>query len=507
MVNNPKFIGSLNRRDVLKYGLCGGLAAGIFPPLFLTGCGKKRQGKRPNIIVLTVDTLRADHTSMYGYHRDTTPVINAFAKSAMVFDNAVVSRGSTRPSYASMLTGLYPYRHGIYNSQGVLSDKLVTLPRLLKKAGYHTAAFVGNFVLVGELSGCDRGFDVYDDRIEQQELNRPNYERTAAATLKATLEWLETKPSEPFFLFTNFVDPHGPYMPPEKFRELYKSGKKLTLNEKQIFKYQRVGGSLNYYDYVDRYDGEIRYVDAALGELIEELKKRGLWDEALIIFTADHGESMGEHKIFFEHQYDIWEETVRVPLAIRLPRDPGGTDIVTPGRIQSVCSPMDMMPTILSYLNVEFDKKIDGHNLLDAIYGREDTSRTMFLEFPQSSVPSQSTPEIYGIRSSTHKLVRYFHSETNQIIGQAVFDISADPLEQKQIPYNETIPMHRRLGDELDAMLKKRSSYELPFSLIYYDVPLAGRKEYVEKRKRGQKTIRQLTPEQIKKLRSLGYID
>ena len=507
MVNNPKFIDSLNRRDVLKYGLCGGLAAGILPPLFLTGCGKKRQGKRPNIIVLTVDTLRADHTSMYGYHRDTTPAINAFAKSAMVFDNAVVSRGSTRPSYASMLTGLYPYRHGIYNSQGVLSDKLVTLPRILKKAGYHTAAFVGNFVLVGELSGCGRGFDVYDDRIEQRELNRPNYERTAAATLKATLEWLETKPSEPFFLFTNFVDPHGPYMPPEKFRELYKSGKKLTLNEKQIFRYQRVGGSLNYHDYVDRYDGEIRYVDEALGELIEELKKRGLWDESLIIFTADHGESMGEHDVFFEHQYYIWEETVRVPLAIRLPRDPGGSDIVTPGRRQGVCSPMDMMPTILSYLNVEFDKKIDGHNLLDAIYGREDTGRTMFLEFPQSSVPSQSTPEIYGIRSSTHKLVRYFHHETNKMMGQAVFDISADPLEQKQIPYNETIPMHRRLGDELDAMLKKRSSYELPFSLIYYDVPLAGRKEYVEKRKRGQKTIRQLTPEQIKKLKSLGYID
>ncbi len=507
MANNPKPINSLNRRDVLKYGLYGGLAAGILPPLFLAGCGKKRPGKRPNIIVLTVDTLRADHTSMHGYHRDTTPVINAFAKSAMVFDNAVVSRGSTRPSYASMLTGLYPYRHGIYNSQGVLSDTLVTLPKVLKKAGYHTAAFVGNFVLVGELSGCDQGFDVYDDRIEQQELNRPNYERTAAATLKATLEWLETKPPEPFFLFTNFVDPHGPYMPPEKFRELYKSGKKRILNEKQIFKYQRVKGSLNYYDYVDRYDGEIRYVDEALGQLIEELKKRELWDDSLIIFTADHGESMGEHGVFFEHQYYIWEETVRVPLAIRLPRDSSGSDIVTPGRIQSVCSPMDMMPTILSYLNVRFDKKIDGRNLLDAIYGREDRSRTVFLEFPQSSIPSQSTPEIYGVRSSTHKLVRYFQAKTGKIMGQAVFDITADPLEQKQIPYDETIPMHRQLRDDLEAMLKKRSNYKLPFSLIYYDVPLAGRKEYVEKRKKGSKIIKQLTPEQIKKLKSLGYID
>ncbi len=220
--------------------------------------GSAAKGKRPNIIVLTVDTLRADHMALYGYHRDTMPAIGEFAKTAVVFDQAVVSRGNTRASYASMLTALYPFRHGVYNNNVVLHDNFKTLPETLKSAGYHTAGFVSNFVLVGELSGCDQGFDIYDDRTEDRELNRPNYERSAAGTLKAILEWLQTNPPQPFFLFTNFIDPHGPYLPPKRFRSLYKSDKELILDKKKIFSYQRVNDSFNYYDYVDRYDGEIR---------------------------------------------------------------------------------------------------------------------------------------------------------------------------------------------------------------------------------------------------------
>ncbi len=231
---------------------------------------------RPNIIVLTVDTLRADHMALYGYHRDTMPAIEAFAKTAVVFDQAVVSRGNTRVSYASMLTALYPFRHGVYNNNVVLHENFKTLPEALRSAGYHTAGFVSNFVLVGELSGCDQGFDIYDDRTEDREINRPNYERSAAGTLKAILEWLETDPPQPFCLFTNFVDPHGPYLPPEKFRTMYKSGKKKILEQRKIFSYQRVNNSLNYYDYVVRYDGEIRYVDDEFRFFLESLIQQGV---------------------------------------------------------------------------------------------------------------------------------------------------------------------------------------------------------------------------------------
>ena len=470
--------------------------------------GGAAKGKRPNIIVLTVDTLRADHMALYGYHRDTMPAIEAFAKTAVVFDQAVVSRGNTRASYASMLTALYPFHHGIYNNNVVLNENFTTLPELLKSAGYHTAGFVSNFVLVSELSGCGQGFDIYDDRVEDREANRNNYERSAAGTLKAILEWLESDPPQPFCLFTNFIDPHGPYLPPEKFRGLYKSDKELILDQKKIFSYQRVNNSLNYYDYVDRYDGEIRYVDEALGQLIEALKAKGLWDDALVIFLSDHGESFGEHNVFFTHQYYVFEETVRVPLAIRLPPAGPGADAVAPHRTFSLASPMDIMPTILDYLDVSFKDKIDGQTLLPILHGTKSNDRTIFLEFPEVSIPSQRHPASFAVRTATHKLIRVLQPDTRTLIGQVVFDITADPLEQRSIRYDQSVELHHKLSKQMDEMLKEVAEYKIPYVLTSYDVPLAKRTDFVEKRKeKGPKMIRkQLSDEQIEKLRSLGYI-
>ena len=466
-------------------------------------------GPRPNIIVLTVDTLRADHMALYGYHRNTMPAIGAFAETAVVFDQAVVSRGNTRASYASMLTGLYPFHHGVYNNNTVLHENFTTLPEILKSADYYTACFVSNFVLVGELSGCDQGFDIYDDRVEDREANRNNYERSAAGTLKAILEWLETGPPQPFFLFTNFIDPHGPYLPPEKFRGLYKSGKERILNRKQIFSYQRVADSLNYYDYVDRYDGEIRYVDEALGQLIEALKSKGLWDDAIVIFLSDHGESFGEHNVFFTHQYYVFEETVRVPLAIRLPPDGKTQSTPLPPRVSGLGSPMDLMPTILNYLDISFKDKIDGQSLLPILNGAEVSDRMIFLEFPEASIPSQRIPVSFAVRSATHKLIRVFQPDTRQPMGQVVFDITADPLEQRAIRYDDGIELHRKLSKQMDAMLKRVQKYEIPFTLTSYEVPLAKRTEYVQQRKKKgpKRIIKPLSDEQIERLRSLGYVD
>ncbi|MHC5060557.1 MAG: sulfatase [Planctomycetota bacterium] len=447
--------------------------------------GGAANSKHPNIIVLTVDTLRADHMALYGYNRNTMPAIEEFAKSAVVFDQAVVSRGNTRASYASMLTGLYPFHHGVYNNNTVLHENFTTLPELLEAADYNTAAFVSNFVLVGELSGCDQGFDIYDDKTEDREINRPNYERSAGGTLKAILQWLENDPPQPFCLFTNFIDPHGPYLPPEKFRNMYKSNKELILDKKKIFSYQRVNDSFNYYDYVDRYDGEIRYVDEAMSQLIDALKNKGLWDDAIVIFLSDHGESLGEHNIFFEHQYYLYEETVKVPLAIRLPRGKDNENAVPPRRVSTLGSPMDIIPTILDYLGISYKGPMDGQSLLPVLNGNQDQNRTIFLEFPEA-----------------------FQPNTRKLLGQVIFDVIADPLEQKPIRYDENIQIHRTLSRQLDAMLKQVAEYQIPYKLTFYDVPLAKRTEFVEKRKeKGPKPIRkQLSDEQIEKLKSLGYI-
>ena len=482
--------------------------------LLLASCRKGKtsafggsKGPRPNIIVLTVDTLRADHMALYGYHRDTMPAIGAFAETAVVFDQAVVSRGNTRASYASMLTGLHIFRHGVYNNNWVLHENFTTLQEVLKSSGYHTAGFVSNFVLVGVLSGCDQGFDVYDDRVEDRELNRPNYERSAGGTLKAILEWLETDPPQPFFLFTNFIDPHGPYLPPERFRNLYKSGQERILNRKRITSYQYVEGSLNYYDYVDRYDGEIRYVDEALGQLIEALKSKGLWDDALVIFLSDHGESLGEHNVFFEHQYHVFEETVRVPLVIRLPPGEAGQEMVTPRRVSSLGSPIDLMPTILDYLEIPLKAKIDAVSLLPILKDDRVSDRIMFHEFPDHCLPIPN-PDTYAVRTAKHKLIRALDPKSGKLMGQAVFDITIDPLEQRPMRYDDSLKLHRKLAKEMDATLKELRKYEIPYTLTFYDVPLAERTEYVEQRKeKGPKRIKkQLSDEQIERLRGLGYV-
>lgn len=471
----------------------------------------------PNIIVLTVDTLRADHMALYGYHRNTMPAVEKFAETAVMFDNAVVPRGSTRPSYASMLTGLYPFRHGVYNNTAVVHEDLTTLPQLLRSAGYHTAAFTSNFTLVRELSGCHQGFDVYDDRVEERLPNRPSYERTAAHTLKVIMEWLDSNAQQPFFLFTNFIDPHGPYLPPKRFRNLYHSGKERILDRRQIPPYQFVDGSLDFYDYLDRYDGEISYIDEALGMLIEELKRRGLWDDALVIFTADHGEHFGDHtdiirKWLLNHLPSVWEATAHVPLIIRLPQTPGD-NVAIPRRVRSVCSPMDLAPTVLNYLGIESDVRMDGLSLLPVLRGHQETDRVVLLECPLKSysfIPrgGDSYPDLYAIRSDTYKLVRSIQRGTSNVLQQVVFDISADPIEKSPLSYDDRSAIHHKLAGKMDEMLQQVRTYKLPFPVTFFRMPESERPDFIEKRKKSsQENIKYLSEQQIERLRSLGYVE
>ncbi len=460
--------------------------------------------RRPNIIWLTADTLRADHLKLHGYPRDTMPAIEAFAKTAVVFDNAVVPRGSTRPSYASMLTGLYPFHHGVRSNETELHPDLVTLQDHLKSAGYHTAAFVSNFTLVSEISGFQQGFDVYDDRMN----DRGGYERTAEKTLSAILKWLDSDPPRPFFLFTNFIDPHGPYNPPERFRQQYHSSQTLMLDPKRIPDYIRVEGQLNFYDYVDRYDAEIRYLDETLGKLIAELKQRGLWDDSVIVFTADHGESLGEHRLYFEHHYHVWEETVRVPLIVRLPQsEAGGPDPFRSKRIDSLVSPMDLTPTILSYLNLPSDIRFDGRSLLPLMKGLGDDNRHLLIEFPDVATWQVSLPDVYALRTTHHKLIRVLDQNTGQIKEEAVFDLRSDPSEQRPERFNPQQPQHLALASQIDPLLAQVRNYALPFALTVYEIPFDAQLDMVKRKRLANRTsVKVLTEEQVARLRSLGYV-
>ena len=465
----------------------------------------------PNIIWLTVDTLRADHTGFYNYARKTMPSLADFAETAAVFDSAVVPRGYTRPSYASMLTGLYPYHHGVRCNDTELHENLTTLPEILKAAGYHTVGFVGNFNMTGEFSGMNQGFDVYDDRCEVRPDKRSNYERDATGMLDAMLAWLDSDPPQPFFLFTNWMDPHGPYHPPEGFRKLYRSKKTRMLKPNKIPRYLRVKDQNNFYDYVDRYDAEIRFADEAMGMLIERLKKRGLWDNAFVVFTSDHGESLGEHDIFFEHRYQLWEETVRVPLAIRLPRSDAASRPTTAKtrRIGSLASTLDLAPTVLDYLKIKADVQFDGQSLLPAMAGARDWDRTLWIEYPTSmDIPNPpSSPDVFAVRTATHKLIRLFDQKTGKLAGEAVFDVIADPLEQHPIRVSAEAALHRTLAARFGEMFSRARSYVLPFQVTIYTIPIKEFRNFQKRRhEEGGPVYKQLSPEQAERLRGLGYV-
>jgi arylsulfatase A-like enzyme len=266
---------------------------------------------------------------------------------------------------------------------------------------------------------------------------------------------------------------------------------------------------MNYYDYLDGYDEEIRYVDEAMRQVIEQLKRKGLWDDALVIFTADHGESFGEHGIFFDHRKGLWEATTRVPLIIRIGGDDGQKEF-KPQRVSSISSPMDLMPTILDYLDISFEGRMDGQSLLEILKGQEKHDRMFFLELPRLSTPygPDPWPDTYSVRTTTHKLVRVFGPDTGQLKNQAVFDITKDPMEQKPLPYDKTLQTHREMAEYMDDMLAKVREYKLPFTLTTYEVPLSKRKHFVEERKDQREMIfKQFSDEQVENLRSLGYVD
>jgi arylsulfatase A-like enzyme len=187
-----------------------------------------------------------------------------------------------------------------------------------------------------------------------------------------------------------------------------------------------VDDSLNYYDYIDRYDAEIRYADEVLGMLIDQLKRKGLWEDAMVVFTADHGEHLGDHtdiiyKRLLNHMCSVWDATAHVPLMIRLPRMHTGQKAV-PRRVRGVCSPMDLAPTVLDYLGIEYDVKMDGQSLLPILLDREEKKRVVLLESPLKSysfIPKgdKNHPDTYAIRSDTHKLIRSFQRGTPNIFA------------------------------------------------------------------------------------------
>jgi arylsulfatase A-like enzyme/tetratricopeptide (TPR) repeat protein len=279
-------------------------------------------GPRPNVLLVTVDTLRADRVGAYGYAPAATPTLDRIAREGVVVEDAVVQVPQTRPSHVSILTGRLPFEHGIRdNSSPPLDAKWPTLATILRGHGYDTGAAVGAYP-VARASGLDRGFAAFDDPFgsgETATARNPRTERRAGEVVDAALRWLDRPATDPFFLWVHVFDPHAPYEPPEPYAARFAK---------------------------QPYDGEVAYADAQLARLLERLEAKKLLDRTLVVVTADHGEGLGDHGEE-EHLLFVYDSTLHVPLMLRAP------GMLTAGtRVRGQFRSVDLVATVLDLLGL-----------------------------------------------------------------------------------------------------------------------------------------------------------
>ncbi len=327
--------------------------------LLLAGGCVSRPG-HVNLILITIDTLRADHLGCYGYFRDTSPAIDNLAGESILFERCIVPLATTLPSHTSLLTSTYPIEHGVIANvkrggyKFTPSPKLQSYAEIARAAGYNTAAFVSAAPL-NEVTGIAAGFDHYDQPV--------NLERIAAATNDRALEWLDNREKGPFFLWIHYYDPHFPYTPPVPYKDQYQADEALDtyMTDRRFARNIGLpsGDKLPISNMVNKYDGEIRYLDDQLSILFAKLKKEKLWNNTALVFTSDHGEGVGQHGRT-GHSF-TWEEQVHAPLLMHLP----GTER---RRIPQLMSQVDIFPTLLALVpelpRADFFAQASGRNVV-----------------------------------------------------------------------------------------------------------------------------------------------
>ncbi len=354
-----------------------------------------------NAIIVLIDTLRADHLSCYGYERPTSPEIDALAASGTLFAQAIVQNPKTSPSVATILSGTYPHTHGIATIGTWLPDRVLLLPEVLAPRGFTTASFVAN-VNVGAIFNFDQGFQT------MVQVGGRRVDNDAARVNAAVIPWLEEhRDDDRFFLYVHYVDPHAPYDPPEPYRDMFVrdehwgawDGYDVPFGDTHVGRIEHwlaIDDSTDVDLYVARYDAEIRYVDAKVGELLRELERLGLADDTLVVLVADHGESLGEHGWYFSHGLSLHETDVHVPLLFRLPgRLPAGR--VVDGQVESV----DIAPTVLDLLGIPTPPTMEGRSLVPLLLGdRREGEPVTHME-----AGSRIGRQRKGIRTERWKLV------------------------------------------------------------------------------------------------------
>ncbi len=349
-----------------------------------------------NVILISIDTCRADHLGCYGFARRTTPNIDALAEESILFKNAFSPIPLTLPAHCSMLTGTYPLYHGVHDNLRYHLDKTnVTIAEILKEHGYTTAAFVSSFVLDGRF-GLGQGFDIYNDRFEKTAAAEEDKERRGEEASRLAGLFLEEHHEKPFFLFLHFFDPHTDYNPPEPFASQYAD---------------------------DLYSGEIAYCDHCIGQVIDKLKSLGLYNSSLLIIVGDHGESLREHGEA-EHDYYIYQGNIKVPFIIR----PPGTR--QPRRIDGAASLVDVVPTILGYLDVPIPAHIQGEDLSRYSKKTAPSEPERYVCCQSLTATKYACNPLLGLVSRRWKYIETTRPE--------LYDLYQDPVEENNLAAKET---------------------------------------------------------------------
>lgn len=355
---------------------------------FLT-CDSWPDRKAPSVILISIDTCRADYLGCYGCRRNTTPNIDAFAGEATLFTRVVSPVPTTLPSHCSMLTGTIPPHHGVRdNIDYRLDDDNITIAELLRVRDYETAAIIGAFVLDSQF-GLNQGFDVYDDRIAspQQSGVVQITERKADKVTDLASNWLENRRPGSFFLFLHYYDPHVPYAPPEPYASRFRN---------------------------DLYAGEIAYTDHCIGRLFDKLKNLHLYNSCLIIVTSDHGEALGDHAEA-GHGYFIYQSTISVPLIVKLP---GSRE---PNRVHAAAGLVDIVPSILGHLGIQAPLDVQGRDLSFSGAAQEGDSQQREF-YCESLIPTKyDCNPLFGIVTGWWKYIETTRPE--------LYDLHADANE------------------------------------------------------------------------------
>ena len=420
----------------------------------------------PSIILISVDTLRPDHLGCYGYGRDTSPAVDGFADESLRFERCFAQAPTTRPSCGAIITGFLPHEIRIFSNRYALPAGLTTVAELLRDHGYRTLGVVSNFVLTGG-SGFEQGFDYYDDQMDELELVRGVPERIAEHTTDTAIGLLKLHHKDRLFMWIHYQDPHGPYAPPAPFDAMFVDPDleaiEIEVNSTEsgiggIPTYQRLGEHRDFNYYVSQYDGEIRYFDEHFKRLIDTLKELDLYDTALIIFTSDHGEGMGERDYYFAHGEFVYDTLIRVPLVVRL-----GTELR--GVEREPAQTLDIVPTILDAAGVTPGEGYRGSSLVDEI----GPGRTIFSEMPGK----------YALIQDDLKLI--YHDDAT---GYMLFDAAGDPGETRDLVRDAGY------GPRIESMAR--------------DLAEIRREDYLSGRVSSKKP--RLSKDEKDKLKALGYV-